>query len=613
MSSTHPSPWARVSLRQRSRRLTLSAAGLLVVLPTLPVAIQAGEIHPALQVELAALSPTETIPALLVLERQADIPALNAALRRAQATRQERHRRVVEALQAEARYSQPPLLDELERRSERGEITAYAAYWVRNLVAVRATRAALEALAGRTDVASVEPGFSAAPDEAIRTAAELREGGPGSRGVGVAQGLHAIHAPQVWYELGVNGTGALIGILDTGADGNHPALRDRWRGNNGHPWAECWHDVLDLHTTYPIDDASGHGTHVAGTLTGLGAATEDTIGVAWGAQWIAANAIRQGVGHELDFDVFDCLQWFSDPDGNPETVDDVPDVILCAWGVSEYFPGYTDCDQRWWPAIDNCEAAGIVIIWSAGGDGPGPGTIRSPGDRATTAYSEFSAGAVDAAHSEFPYPITSFSSRGPSGCDVPAPLKIKPEVVAPGVDIYSSYPGGTYQVWSGTAMASAHVAGVVALLRSVDPDLEVDDIKQTLMETARDGGTPGEDNAYGWGTIDAYAAVTRVMAASVDGRAPVGGGRSLAVRPNPFARETVLRFRTAVPGPVTLNVCDPAGRWVRTIRAGWVPAGNHVARWDGRDAGGRLVPPGVYLSRLQAADRCEQTKMLVIR
>jgi subtilisin family serine protease len=89
----------------------------------------------------------------------------------------------------------------------------------------------------------------------------------------------------------------------------------------------------------------------------------------------------------------------------------------------------------------------------------------------------------------------------------------KPEVAAPGVQVYSSVPGGGYEQngWDGTSMAGPHVAGVVALMRQADPNLDVDSIKQILMRTAVDLGTSGEDNDYGWGIIDAYAAVSAVM------------------------------------------------------------------------------------------------------
>ena len=493
---------ARPSLHRWTISIAMAAVALAGAAFVSP-APRAGEVQPGLLAELSQLPPGEPATAIVVLARQADISTLDVALRSRHATPEERHRRVVVALQSEALASQPPILADLERLAGLGEVEAYTPYWIANIVVVRATRSAIEELARRPDVASIAPALGPVVDRG-----ELSESKAGSSRHGTPQSLRAINAPRVWRELGVNGAGAVIGILDTGVDGNHPALRARWRGNNGHPWQECWHDVVG-HSTYPVDDVSGHGTHVAGTTSGIDVATGDTIGVAWGGQWIAANLLSEGLGSEFLMDLFDCFQWFIDPDGNPETTDDVPDVLLCAWGVNEAM-GFPNCDSAWWPMIDACEAAGIMTVWAAGGDGPGPGTIRSPADRATTATNAFSVGAVDAAHYAFPYPITSFSSRGPSGCNVPAPLNIKPEVVAPGVDVYSSVPGGTYQVWSGTAMATAHVAGAMALLRSAAPDLAVDEAKEILMATARDGGTPGEDNSYGWGTIDAYAATAVV-------------------------------------------------------------------------------------------------------
>jgi bacillopeptidase F len=247
-----------------------------------------------------------------------------------------------------------------------------------------------------------------------------------------------------------------------------------------------------------------------GTMTGLGAATADTIGVAWQAEWIADNAINQNVGAAFDNDILDAFQWMTDPDGDTSTIDDVPDVVQNSWGIDHRFSGYVDCDYRWQTVIDNCEAAGVVVTFSAGNEGPSSATHRSPANICNTPVTNFSIGAIDATHYVFPYPIADFSSRGPSDCDV---TKKKPEVVAPGVTVYSSVPGGGYQQngWDGTSMAGPHVAGVVALMRQANPDLEVDSIKQILMRTARDLGPFAEDNSYGWGVIDAYEAVLTAM------------------------------------------------------------------------------------------------------
>jgi subtilisin family serine protease len=468
----------------------------------------AGEISPDLAAQLAATAPDTPVSVIVHLTEQAPVVQLVAELDQTRATLQQRHGVIVTALQDAAR-SQQPLLADLADGQRDGGVLGFTSYWISNLIVVKALPSEVERIAARLDVDWVEPNFTA---ELIKPVSERplpndAEAEEGTRGIGMTPGIRAINAPQVWRQLGIDGTGALIGSCDTGVAGNHPALISRWRGT-GAPWQECWLDVLGTGTTFPTD-THGHGTHTTGTMCGL--APDDTIGVAPGAQWIASNVINQGTGTAFDNDVIASFQWFADPDGNPFTVDDVPDVVQNSWGVNEGFAGYSDCDSRWWAAIDNCEAAGVVTIWSAGNEGSGAGTLRSPSDRAATLYSSFSVGAVDATNYSFPYPIAGFSSRGPTTCPlVPPLLAFKPEVSAPGVSVYSSIPSG-WGYMDGTSMAGPHVSGVVALIRQANPNLSVDLVKQILMNSARDEGTVGEDNTYGWGVIDALAAVQAAM------------------------------------------------------------------------------------------------------
>ncbi len=464
--------------------------------------LSAGEIEPNFAQYLKTLSPDELVSAIVIMKDQVDIKSLNAELKTERATRKERHQRVITALQVTASKSQGDLLSYLNARKNDGSVKGYSSFWIMNLFVVQATRAELEKIAQRSDVEIVEANFKA---ELIQPVGDkTKRLRVPDKGIGVTPGLKAIKADSVWHQLGITGLGRLVANLDTGVDGAHPALSSRWRGNHA-PWEECWRDAVGYGVNTP-HDYYGHGTHVMGTLCGLGASTGDTIGVAWEAEWIADNAIDQWVGEEFDNDVLDAFQWFADPDGNPTTVDDVPDVVQNSWGVFSYFPGYQDCDYRWQTVIEHCEAAGVACIFSAGNEGPGSATQRSPANICNTPTTNFSVGAVDATHYSFPYPIANFSSRGPSDCDM---ISKKPEVVAPGVQVYSSVPGGGYEQygWDGTSMAGPHVAGVVALMRQANPDLDVDSIKQILINTAVDLGVPGEDNTYGWGIIDAYQAV----------------------------------------------------------------------------------------------------------
>ncbi len=483
-------------------RITFTSMSFLVCVLFLITNLPAGEIEQNFAEYLKTLPPHELASAIVIMADQADIKSLNAVLKAERATMKKRHLRVISALKSAASKSQGGIISYLDAKKREGSVGGYTPYWIMNLLVVQATREELERIATREDVDIIEANFKVSLIEPVgdRTRSVIIP----KKGIGVTPGLKAINADRVWRELGITGRKRLVANLDTGVDGTHPALSSRWRGNH-EPWQECWRDALGFGDTTP-HDYYGHGTHVMGTMCGLGAATGDTIGVAWEAEWIADNAINQGVGSEFDNDVLDAFQWFADPDGDPGTTDDVPDVVQNSWGVYSWFTGYEDCDYRWQTVIENCEAAGVVCIFSAGNEGPASQTHRSPANICNTPTTNFSVGAVDATNYSFPFPIADFSSRGPSDC--PQGDK-KPEVVAPGVQVYSSVPGGGYEWywWSGTSMAGPHVAGVVALMRQANPDLDVDSVKQILINTAVNLGVPGEDNTYGWGLIDAYEAV----------------------------------------------------------------------------------------------------------
>ena len=444
----------------------------------------------------------ESITVLLSMAQQADVAELDAQLSARKATLAERHEVVISSLMNTATRTQTDLLAELSRLKAAGKVNGYTPYWITNAIVVNAPISVLRQLAARTDVAVAEVNLvvdsitPVIPDKGL----VIDRDNPYRT---VTSGIAAINADDVWNLLGINGTGALVGSIDTGVEGTHPALSANWRGNHGAPVAQCWLDAAGLGHATPTD-SHGHGTHTTGTMVG----TND-IGVAPGAWWIASNIINSGTGSTFDNGVIASFQFMADPDGNPGTLNDVPDVVQNSWGVNEGFSGYLDCDSRWWASIDNCEAAGVCVTFSAGNEGSSAGTLRSPADRAASPYNCFSVGAVDSDGGNL---IASFSSRGPSTCTGGnGAYPMKPEVSAPGVNTYSAYPGGGYTTMSGTSMAGPHVAGVVALMRSANPNVDVSTIKQVLMDTAVDYGSAGEDNDYGHGLIDAYAAVQAVM------------------------------------------------------------------------------------------------------
>jgi subtilisin family serine protease len=235
------------------------------------------------------------------------------------------------------------------------------------------------------------------------------------------------------------------------------------------------------------------------------------IGVAPGARWIGCRNMNQGVGTPATY--IECFEFFLAPypiggdpaaDGDPAKA---PHVISNSWVC----PPSEGCDwTSLQTAVENVRAAGIVVVASAGNEGSSCGSVMYPPAIYDAAFS------VGATREEDDT-IASFSSRGPVTVDGSG--RRKPDVSAPGVSVRSCVPGGGYGTKSGTSMAGPHVAGTVALLWSATPCLigDVDTTEWVIAHTARprttaqgcggDGPSDVPNNVYGWGIVDALAAV----------------------------------------------------------------------------------------------------------
>ncbi len=489
----------------------LFLAGIVGLVAAAP-SVWAAEFSPTLEEELRQAGAKDMVSAIVILESPIDIQALDDQLHMRQATKAERNKEVLDALQYNANQTQPAFRAEFDDAIKRGEMAGYTPYWIENLFVIQATREFIEALRDRGDVKYVTENFRAELIEPIRYPEKEGVDHSGRNPLDtmtLPPGVQAMGAYRVNTELGITGVGVLVGNCDTGVLGTHAALQSRWRGNFA-PWYHCWKDDLGTGTQTP-NDGYGHGTHVMGTMAGRAIVGADTqwIGCAPDARWIATNAINQGVGAPFDNDVISDYQWFANPDSNNGTTDDVPDVVQNSWGVFTGL-GYVQCFDYWNTVVTNCEAAGVVVTWSAGNEGTSG--LRSPAIYQLNPTQIFSVGAVDASsYPTTPYPAAGFTSQGPTPC-TPNPGSIKPEIAAPGVNVYSSWNNGAYNTISGTSMAGPHVAGCVALMRQACPNCDPTTIKTALMNTAIDAGYPpaGEDNVFGAGFIDCYNAVLAV-------------------------------------------------------------------------------------------------------
>jgi subtilisin family serine protease len=284
----------------------------------------------------------------------------------------------------------------------------------------------------------------------------------------------------------------------------------------------AWYDPWDGRPA-PWDD-SGHGTHTAGTAVGRDG--ENQIGMAPGARWIACRNMRHGMGNPGSY--VSCMEYLLAP--FPQEGDPLHDgdpargahVVNNSWGC----PTEEGCEPGTLrPGLDNLRVAGQMMVVSAGNEGPVCSTVQDP----PAIYdSVLSVGAVTQQEE-----AAGFSSRGPVAAD--GSQRAKPDLVAPGVEIRSSVPNG-YASMGGTSMAGPHVAGAVALLWSAEPGLvgDVDGTEALLMETALpltvdaecasdplarglvcgcgdDGPGVVPNMVYGWGQVDVWAAVQRVL------------------------------------------------------------------------------------------------------
>lgn len=362
------------------------------------------------------------------------------------------------------------------------ETDSFREFWITPSFAASVSRTVIERLMDIEGVRLIAPNFRLEyiqPVEA-QTAPALA--------TSVSGQLALLNVPALW-NLGLTGSGRLVCSFDTGVEYDHPALSARWRGVTA-SLQSSWFSKVDP-TSLPLDKV-GHGTHTMGVM--VGAMPADTFGVAWEAEWITAGVVDQGKSLSATLaDIVEAFQWALNPDGDPNTTSDVPDVILNSWGIPKGM--FAPCDNTFGSVIAAVEAAGIVTIFAAGNEGPSPMSMRSPSDNATSPLNAFSVGAVDNQRL-----VASFSSRGPSSCDG---VSIKPEIVAPGVGVRSSYKEGGFFTMSGSSMAAPYIAGLVALLRQYNPDATVAEIKNAFIQAAVDLGPIGQDNSYGHGLVDA--------------------------------------------------------------------------------------------------------------
>ena len=331
--------------------------------------------------------------------------------------------------------------------------------------------------------------------------------------------VESIGTSEIWDDFGFKGEDTTIAILDTGVDFDHESLDDLDDISSTYDpkIAIDSNGMLGFYNAntdkeYPDEqphDSGSHGTHCAGIAAGTGGSSGQYAGVAPQANVVGVIALDGGSGDEGD--LLRAVDWTIQ---NKERFS--IDVMSLSLGGPIVIPGATNNGgSSISQALDIAVEAGIVTVVAIGNGNLGlaahPGSVSYPGD----SVKAITVGSVNDDHSREIY-----SSRGPTGDG-----RMKPDVMAPGGAIMSAQAnsGDGYVSYSGTSMATPHVAGVAALMIQANPNVSptssTDYVKQILRETS-DHKVPldvdcGEiyspNNCYGWGTVELVGAVSRSM------------------------------------------------------------------------------------------------------
>jgi len=404
---------------------------------------------------------------------------------------------VFQTLSAHARRTQAPIRAMLDRLG-----ATYRPHFLVNAVTVTGGRAVVDALAARHDVARI--------DALVWTKSTLLPKAPAiiaaSAPTAIEWNISKIQAPRAWAH-GFTGQGIVLGNIDTGQQWDHPALKGKYRGWNGstadHNYN--WYDATDPANRVPLDPY-GHGTHTMGTMIGDDGGSNQ-IGVAPGAQWMSCRSMdSSGFGSTDTY--ITCFEFMIAPwDLNGQNPDPAkaPVAVSNSWYCSISLEGCTQ--GALFETVQNVRAAGIVPVVSAGNSGSLCRTIGNDGPPAQYDDS-YTVGASTQGNT-----LASFSSRGP--VSVQGNALVKPDIVAPGEGVRSSFPTNQYAVLSGTSMSSPHITGTIALIYSAKPQLigDVDATEALINSTARhvnssecssSGTYP--NNLWGYGVVNAYRA-----------------------------------------------------------------------------------------------------------
>jgi len=480
---------------------------LLLALMLIPAAlIAAPSIYgEALAPVMLTADENELLPVVIMLSPE---PSPQEMAQYLEGVRNMEQRRTLlwDELSARAEAAQDEILDILYAEVQTGDAIRIRSLILANAVAVDLKPATIRELALRPEVRIIEYTPSVNALEPVESSGnELDQ---------LTWHVQQVNAPDVW-DMGYTGEGIIVAVMDTGVNYNHNDIVNQlWDGSPTYP--NHGYDVY--HNDDDPWDYHGHGTHVAGIVAGDGTSGWET--------GVAPDAIIM------------CVKVYSDGGSSS-----LPDVWAGIDFALQNGAHHTTVSSGWYNQsnaihqsnrnnYELARLAGMTNTKSAGNSGgsgwnvipeqiSAPGWVPSPWHNPDQTEPGGVGGLTVVGSTNSNDNISSYSSRGPVTWENISPWfdyqynggasqgLIKPDVSAPGEDVLSlDYNGNSgYTTMSGTSMASPCAAGVIALIRSVNPALSPAEIDDILQTTAVDLGTAGKDNTFGAGRVDAFEAV----------------------------------------------------------------------------------------------------------
>lgn len=356
-------------------------------------------------------------------------------------------------------------------------------------------------------------------------------------------GVKKINLPNAWDDT-KGETSVSVAVLDMGVDINHP----EFKGRIINPY-----DVLTGKKTLI---GKSHGTHVAGII-GAAMDNKGVVGVAPNVSILPVNLFQNS-----EVKVFNLIN------GIHYAVDKGADII----NLSLYTPYYSATIDS---AIEYAHSKGVIVVGAVGNDG-----------KAISAYPAANEHVIAVSATNKNDSIATYSNRGNYV-----------DISAPGTDILSTDIDGTYVTMSGTSMATPFVSGVAALILSKNPFLSPDEVENILLKSSKDLGAKGKDNSFGYGRVDAAAALKETIS-------PITKFKLSSSTLNQNKKNTVeLSFYVEKGLSVSLYITNEKGKTIKTLMSNKQSNGGMFkASWNGLNDDGQYNYSGKLTVKVEVTN-----------